>query len=313
MLAKNIAIVSLSSLIHTLVQGDGEIGVFRKLKGSYPDWKPRGIIDVGANEGFWTQQMCEFVFEDKCDIPTLMIEPWEKQTEKLEVIKKKYSPHVDFKIAFLSDKDNDSMEFYNAGGGGTGNSMFKENSRHHKDLKPQIIKTSKLDTIVNHMEYIDYLKIDVQGAELLVLKGATETLKRVTFVQIEVSLVEYNIGGVCWYEIDDFMRSNGFYLYDQADWNVHPDAFHTKGIGQLDVLYVRPSSPYMPKWLIDNKVSFCGSNRIIEIDEKKSHFSLFFGIHCESCKVLLLFITVFLFGYFTGRMSLQFKSQGKKN
>ena len=78
--------------------------------------------------------------------------------------------------------------------------------------KPVIRETIKLDTLVQHMHFIDYIKIDVQGAELLVLGGASETLTKATFVQLEVSVVEYNQGGPCWLvEMDDVLRKHGFY------------------------------------------------------------------------------------------------------
>jgi len=57
------------------------------------------------------------------------------------------------------------------------------------------------------------------------------------------------------------MRGHGFYLYDVGDMFINPSAFHTMGIGQMDVLYVRPSSEKLPSWLRENHVNMCGSNR----------------------------------------------------
>jgi hypothetical protein len=82
-------------------------------------------------------------------------------------------------------------------------------------------------------ERIDVIKVDVQGAELEVFKGARKALSQATFVYFEASVVEYNEGGACLYEVDAFLRSQGFFLYDYAamDYN---EAFRTKGMGQLD-------------------------------------------------------------------------------
>jgi hypothetical protein len=77
----------------------------------------------------------------------------------------------------------------------------------------------------------------------MVLSEATETLARATFVQFEVSIIEYNQGGACWYEIDALLRQHGFYFYDSGDYFRIPHAFHSKGIGQFDALYVKPTSP----------------------------------------------------------------------
>jgi hypothetical protein len=99
----------------------------------------------------------------------------------------------------------------------------------------------------------------IQGAELMVLAGATETLKKATFVQLlEVSVIqEYKTGAACWYEIDAFLHRHGF--YDSGDSSQNEDAFHTKAIGQFDLLYIKPTSAFMPTRLVDNNVEFCGS------------------------------------------------------
>ena len=95
----------------------------------------------------------------------------------------------------------------------------------------------------------------------MVLLGATETLKKATFVQFEVSVIEYNKGGACWHEVDELLRRNGFYFYDSSDYVRIEHAFHTKAIGQFDALYIKPSSHYLPSWLVDNKARFCGVNK----------------------------------------------------
>mmetsp|Transcript_4024 Transcript_4024/g.10202 ORF Transcript_4024/g.10202 Transcript_4024/m.10202 type:complete len:222 (+) Transcript_4024:287-952(+) len=220
--------------------------------------------------------------------------------------------------------DGESVQFY--GGGNTGNSMFRELSHHYDNIKPDTRTTSKLDTLVTHMEHIDYLKMDVQGAELMLLQGATETLKRVTFVQMEVSVVEYNRGGACWFDLDAFMRQHGFYFYDSADYLRIPNAFHSKGIGQFDVLYVRPTSSNMPKWLQDANVSFCGSNREDkDVTETETQTDAKVLLQDDSAtasrflmdtpNIVLGFFATFLVGYLTGvaRHRIGSKTQGKSS
>jgi len=242
-----------------VVFADNEVGVLTGIIRAYPDWKPRGIVDVGANQGNWTERVHKHIFPG---VKTFMLEASPKRRQALEEKKKKIGPNiVDFQIAVLSSKDGDTVEFFDGEGEGTGSSIFQEQSKHFKGVIPDVRKTSKLDTLVKHMEYVDYLKLDVQGAELMVLSGATETLKRTTFVQFEVSVVEYNKGGVCWHELDAFLRQHGFHFYDSGDLMHNPIAFHTKGVGQLDMVYIKPSSDFMPKWLVDNNVKFCGSGR----------------------------------------------------
>jgi len=238
---------------------DNELSVLNKLSADYPDWKPRGIVDAGANIGGWTNAV-QATFPG---VPVLMVEASTTHNKELEETKQKFPKVVDYEIAVMSSADGDSVEFFMLEDKGTGNSMFVEQSHHYNDVKPVLRTTAKLDTLVrnSHLEHVDYIKLDVQGAELMVLSGAIETLSKATFVQLEVSVIEYNKGGSCWHEIDEFLRQHGFHFYDSADYVRHEGAFHTKGLGQFEALYIKPSSKFMPKWLVDSKIELCGSGR----------------------------------------------------
>lgn len=314
----------------TSVYADNEIGVLTDLLEAYPDWKPRGIVDVGANVGGWTTDLQEVL----PGVKTLMIEASTTHNEELEETKQKFPNVVDYQIAVLSSTDGDTIEFYSVDGGGTGNSMFMEQSNHYKDIKPVQRTTSKLDTLVRNslLDHIDYLKLDVQGAELMVLSGAPETLKKAAFVQLEVSVIEYNKGGACWHEIDELLRQNGFHFYDSGEYNRNEGAFHTKGIGQFEVLYIKPSSEYTPKWLLDNEVKFCGSGRETtkrvqnsvrgEATTTKKEKAAVFDVGASakmkeqeegqgSAFLLLSVVTAFTLGYVIGQNRIKYKGLEK--
>jgi hypothetical protein len=169
--------------------------------------------------------------------------------------------------------------------------MFRENSKHYENAKSVKRITSTVDTMVenSHLknERIDLIKADVQGAELEVFKGARRALSQATFVYFEGSTVEYNEGGSCLHEVDAFLRSQGFFLYDYDDKNYNK-AFKTLGLGQFDgkpeycfpspigrpivgtsailnllfsVMYVRPDSDRLPQYLANSGVKFCGYGR----------------------------------------------------
>ena len=61
---------------------------------------------------------------------------------------------------------------------------------------------------------VDLLKIDVQGFELQVLKGASKMLDHVIGCELEVSFIEIYKNQPLFAEIDQFMRSRGFFLAD---------------------------------------------------------------------------------------------------
>jgi protein O-GlcNAc transferase len=60
----------------------------------------------------------------------------------------------------------------------------------------------------------DFIKADVQGYELEVLRGGTETLSAAIGCELEVSFIELYKNQPLFAEIDQWMRSKGFFLAD---------------------------------------------------------------------------------------------------
>jgi FkbM family methyltransferase len=65
----------------------------------------------------------------------------------------------------------------------------------------------------NDVAHIDLLKIDTEGSDLEVLKGADKMLNKIDFIQCKVSANRYNKCHA-WYEvISDYLFEREFYLY----------------------------------------------------------------------------------------------------
>jgi len=240
------------------------------LKKAYPDWSPRAILDIGANAGTWSTN----VRQEYPDSKILMLEASDQQIPALEATVAAIG-NAKYRIAVMSVNDGDVIPFYFNPKANTGNSMFKEQTKFFSKIKPVEKISIKLDTLIKeeatsggtteaflrgNQDVFDMIKVDVQGAELMVLNGGLDTLRKATFVQFEGSTVEYNAGGSCFYEIDEFLRSKGFYLYDHADDLRHPLLFKTYGLGQWDMIYVNPDSQYLPRQLKSKGPNFCGSS-----------------------------------------------------
>ena len=58
------------------------------------------------------------------------------------------------------------------------------------------------------------LKVDVQGAELDVMRGAARILEGCEFVILEVSFFEFFKGGPQFYDVVSFMKARGFIACD---------------------------------------------------------------------------------------------------
>ena len=196
----------------------------------------------------------------------LMFEAFADFSNRLESVQKQQGADaVNFAIEVLSEIDGKEVSFWAEGK--TGNSMFPQllgnGGKGHREIAPVTRITKTLDSARKESfladERIDLLKIDVQGAELEVLKGATELLQEVSFVQFEASVVEYNRGGSCYFHVDEFLREHGFYLYDLGDPQRSQRLFRTTGLGQYDSLYVRPSSEHLPETIKNLGPNLCGT------------------------------------------------------
>src|SRR2546422_465251 len=84
-----------------------------------------------------------------------------------------------------------------------------------------------------------FLKLDVQGYELEVLRGAERTLTATDVVLMEVSLLQYNAGAPLFAEVTAFMKAIGFVVYDICG-QLRRAA--DEALFQADLLFVREDS-----------------------------------------------------------------------
>lgn len=118
----------------------------------------------------------------------------------------------------ISNEDDKEMLFYITNNGQS-SSMLK--LARHSTYYPEIVvsnvislKTKRFDTLANE-EKIDinkynFLNIDVQGAELLVIKGFGELLKNIDYIYTEVNTEYLYEGCALLEEIDEYLFQFGF-------------------------------------------------------------------------------------------------------
>lgn len=77
------------------------------------------------------------------------------------------------------------------------------------------IETIDLDTFVseNKIGNVDFLKIDVQGAELDIFKGATKTLKNSLFIISEVEFLKIYENQPLFGDVSNFLSDNDFMFH----------------------------------------------------------------------------------------------------
>lgn len=182
-------------------EGRAEIYIFRNLKNQ--GYSPTVIIDIGAYEGEWSNRMSSIFPESDF----ILVEPLEDKQEKLN--NTQFGPK-DIYTALLSDESGLSKTFFQME---TGSSYYPETT--DSERSPVELKTTTCDELLDSNDVSGgLLKLDTQGAELDILRGAKNVLNDVTAVYLEMSLVEYNKGAPKAEEVISFLTDRGFRLFD---------------------------------------------------------------------------------------------------
>ncbi|NEO52694.1 MAG: FkbM family methyltransferase [Okeania sp. SIO3B5] len=191
---------------------------------------PKGVIHVGAHEGQ------EFNYYKKMGVKNvLFIEANPVVCERLQTKVASY-PNVKTVNCAISN-ENATVELHV-----TSNEQSSSilPLKKHQEIYPHIkethkvkVESKKLDTLLQELKLnaSDYniLNIDIQGAELLALQGATNWLRYVDAINTEVNYEELYEGCVLIDELDEFLDQNGFQRV--ATKTPHPswgDAFYIK-------------------------------------------------------------------------------------
>lgn len=90
------------------------------------------------------------------------------------------------------------------------------------------VQTKKIKTFCEEelIEKIDFIHLDVQGAELMVLKGAEEIIHKIGLVWLEVEVIELYKKQVLKPEIEFFFSKKGFFkIFEKLD-NVSGDQLY---------------------------------------------------------------------------------------
>uniref|UniRef100_A0A6C0E015 Methyltransferase FkbM domain-containing protein n=1 Tax=viral metagenome TaxID=1070528 RepID=A0A6C0E015_9ZZZZ len=187
-----------------------------KLKNEY-FFTPKVCYDVGSSVLHWTRHV-ERIWDNVEVILFDGFSPYER-------LYKGYK----YNIGVLSDKDNKIVKFYQNDFFFGGNSYYREIGYDNGSVFPVENylekETRTLDSIVieKQFPYPDLIKIDVQGAELDILKGATNVLKHVKYLIVELQNVEYNEGAPLCDTTISYLKSVGFNCIAEKFSNNGPD------------------------------------------------------------------------------------------
>lgn len=192
------------------------------------DYNPLVIYDIGSAVLHWTKEAKKVWPKSKYFV-----------FEAVTQVEEFYKEHdVNYSIGVFSDLCEKEVIFHCHPLYLGGNSYYKENETYSPAAKniytkefEEIRLTKTIDYIVelNNYPLPDLIKIDVQGAEIDILKGMKKTLKYVKHMIIELQHIEYNIGAKRINESIPFIENLGFELVNNNSGNLYfcgngPDA-----------------------------------------------------------------------------------------
>jgi FkbM family methyltransferase len=165
------------------------------------------VIDIGANTGYYSLRLSSLVGENG---KVIAIEPdpqtFNSLTKNCEL---NNISNVDTHNIAISDSNEEIIFHQSIFHSGT-SSMFV-NEKDKSEMKKLIIKTTTLDELVKEKyKQIAWIKIDVEGAELEVLKGSSTILSKTKNIIIEVHEHILNQNNKNSKEILEILEENGF-------------------------------------------------------------------------------------------------------
>lgn len=197
---------------------------------------PRTIIDVGAAYGQFSR-ICYSIFPKASYV---LVEPLEEYKPYLEAVKAD-QPHT--QVIYGAATKEPGEVIIHVHPDLVGSSLYLEDEDSDVNGYPREVRAVKLDQLmVTYGLKPPYLlKIDVQGAELDVLMGASQMLMETEYVILETSFFQFFQGGPQFHEVVKFMKEYDFVVYDLFGPMYRPldDA-----LSQMDVSFVKDNGKF---------------------------------------------------------------------
>lgn len=190
--------------------------------------KPEGVLHLGANEGQEAETYWRLGIRN-----VIWVEAIPEVFQKLTAHVRRF-PGQRTRLACVSDVDNQKIQFNVANNGAQSSSMleFGTHSKEHPTVKftdKLEITTSRVDTLLKdekmHGRWL--LNADLQGAELLAMKGMGHLWSRFAWAYLEVNERELYKGCPLLPELDAWMLGRKFKRVET----------HMTGSGWGDALY----------------------------------------------------------------------------
>jgi FkbM family methyltransferase len=241
------------------------------------------VVDVGARKGFekhWNH------YGDQINL--IGFEPNEDSYK--ECVEKKSNAQTSY-YPYALDRKKGEKDFYitsylsACGFYKPDKKMIKRFGSEDTFNVTEVVKVSTIDLDSFCEEYniqnVDFIKLDTEGSELDILKGAEKTLKNsVLGLSVEVEFIKMYIDQPLFSDIDQYLRSLNFELYDldlnrKTRRSLAPYASSNMNIGQLvqgQALYLRDAVGELDSHNLNKK--FWHKSKILKMASIQELFNL---------------------------------------
>jgi len=175
------------------------------------DIRPKGALHVGAHKGDEIS-----AYRARKISPVVFVEA---NPDLAENLRNRFAGDDDVTLIEAAASDTDGTATFNITSMDQSSSLLplKEHSRLYPKIgveKQVTVRTALLDDLLREANVdtrqIDFVAMDIQGAELMALRGATGLLAHIRALQLEVNFAELYDGCALIGELDDFLAQHGF-------------------------------------------------------------------------------------------------------
>lgn len=214
--------------LHPNAVSDGRaMALYADLTEKFCTFKPSNVFEIGANyaqdaeylrKRFGLKESDIYIFEPHSTIIKAVRELYNFNTYDLAI-----SNHNGRAVFHAIDIEHN--EYRNSGISSLKRGLTTD-SQNFIDVEVEVVR---MDTFIrdNKIESIDFLKLDVEGANYEVLEGFGDELSRVKAIQVEGEYRQYWEGQKLYWDIEQLLKQNNFELvyFSLSDDGVQSDSF----------------------------------------------------------------------------------------
>jgi len=210
--------------------------VFRCFKG-FPDLPYKTIVDLGACDGEFTDAVLAVMSPKR----VVLIEA---DPMLVETLCKKYADKKNCSIVHAAVTDHCALTPFQVNNYRGASSLLPINSTAETTFGKKVAKVEEIEVQAISLDAlfaseglteVDLLKVDIQGAEHLMIAGGKQALSQVKALYIEVCFERFYDGSKTFEELDHLLKEEGFKLRSFSEPMLGPDAC----LAYCNALYLR--------------------------------------------------------------------------